>query len=177
MMAIKMLTTKGTLHIDETTVRLVALFNQEVWAIARESINRVIAQQDMLMADIVFVTERELYLAPGVAKKQVEKLLAEFPGQTRTVRKGLKWYQDMSLTSHVETYKDEAVLNREIVEAAKFGWETQMMAGTAGHVNVGRTATAAALTGGVSLLFGASRSKDKLTLSFERPIEWFLQEH
>jgi hypothetical protein len=46
------------------------------------------------------------------------------------------------------------------------GYEVQDQSSAGSHVNVGRTATAAVLTGGLSLLFGASRSKGSVTLMY-----------
>ena len=53
-------------------------------------------------------------------------------------------------------------------ELLEHGYQIQASAGTGSHVNVGRTVTAALLTGGLSLLFGASRSQQKVTMTFTR---------
>lgn len=50
----------------------------------------------------------------------------------------------------------------------KHSYEIQAQSGTGGHINVGRTVAPAVLTGGLSLLFGASRSKDRLTVTFAK---------
>ncbi len=80
----------------------------------------------------------------------------------------MAWYHDSGRTTYAATYKDEKSMQREIEEAAKYGWVPQNTAATAGHINVGRTAARVVLTGGVGLLFGASRSKDKITITFVR---------
>ena len=49
---------------------------------------------------------------------------------------------------------------------AMHGYVIVGQSGTGGHVNVGRTVTPAVLTGGISLLFGASRSKGTIDLTF-----------
>jgi len=59
--------------------------------------------------------------------------------------------------------------------AAQWGWTPQGTSATAGHVNVGRTVTKFVLTGGIGLMTGASRSKDKITLTFVRTPEWVAQ--
>lgn len=66
-------------------------------------------------------------------------------------------------------------MQREVEAAAQHGWMIQGQAGTAGHVNVGRTVTKAVLTGGLGLMTGASRSKDKMTFTFVRTPEWLAQ--
>jgi len=48
------------------------------------------------------------------------------------------------------------------------GWELMNSANDNGHVRLGKTLGLAALTGGVSLLFGASRTKEKITLTFKK---------
>ncbi|GHO77241.1 hypothetical protein KSD_50120 [Ktedonobacter sp. SOSP1-85] len=78
-----------------------------------------------------------------------------------------KWYEDPNLKVHVETYKSERELKKGVEVAGRHGWVPQVD-GMKGHINVGRTMTAAALTGGFSLLLGASRTKDKWTVTFVR---------
>lgn len=65
-------------------------------------------------------------------------------------------------------YTDIAQLNRELAFLSELGWYIDSTSGAAGHINVGRTATTAVLTGGLSLLLGASRSKDKVTVHWRR---------
>ena len=84
----------------------------------------------------------------------------------------MAWYQEKSRNTYVGVYKNERDLRKDIEEAAKFGWVPQQMAGTSGHINVGRTVAPAVLTGGFSLLLGASRSKDKHTVTFLRDDRW-----
>ncbi len=51
------------------------------------------------------------------------------------------------------------------------GWRIEQQSQGGGHVNIGRTTTGAVLTGGLSLLFGGSRTKDKLTVTWRRDPE------
>ena len=46
------------------------------------------------------------------------------------------------------------------------GYELQSQSSTGSHVNIGRTVTGAALTGGLSLLLGGSRSRGTITLLY-----------
>jgi hypothetical protein len=48
------------------------------------------------------------------------------------------------------------------------GWEVVNQVGLAGHVRLGRTLTGAALTGGLSLLAGGSRTADRVTITYRR---------
>ena len=68
----------------------------------------------------------------------------------------------------VRTYKQDHSWLLEL-EAKLFvanGYEVQDQSSTGAHINVGRTVTGAVLTGGLSLLFGASRSKGTVTLMY-----------
>jgi hypothetical protein len=47
---------------------------------------------------------------------------------------------------------------------------------TDGHINLGRTVTGAALTGGLSLLIGGSRSKGKVIITYTRTPQWFAEQ-
>lgn len=85
------------------------------------------------------------------------------------------WYDDPKQTVHVVTYENNKTFEKEATAALQRGWEIQNSAGIGGHVNVGRTATGAVLTGGVSLLFGGSRGKDKITVTYLRTDEWKAQ--
>jgi len=50
------------------------------------------------------------------------------------------------------------------------GWTIHQATASDGHVNIGRTVTGAALTGGLSLLFGGSRSKGTTMIVYQRPV-------
>ena len=76
------------------------------------------------------------------------------------------WYSDRD--AMLINYQDEDQPDRELVFASERGWYIADMAAEGGHVNVGRTATGAVLTGGISLLFGGSRKKGKLTINWRR---------
>jgi len=84
----------------------------------------------------------------------------------------MAWYNDKSRKTYVATYKNEKDMRGDVEEAVKFGWTLQNSAAIGGHINVGRTVAPAVLTGGLSLLFGASRSKDKVTVTFVRDERW-----
>jgi hypothetical protein len=70
----------------------------------------------------------------------------------------------------VRVYKgnETGKMESEIAELIAHGYNIASQTGTGSHVNVGRTVTGAVLTGGLSLLFGASRSGDKITITFVR---------
>lgn len=74
----------------------------------------------------------------------------------------------------VTTYKAgddlEEQLQTEMELANEHGWFAQSTDTDGGHINVGRTATGAVLTGGLSLLFGGSRSKGEITLVWRRDV-------
>jgi hypothetical protein len=59
-------------------------------------------------------------------------------------------------------------MDAHVSEMMQDGWELVNSANNAGHLNVGRTVVPAMLTGGLSLLLGASRSAETITLTFKR---------
>jgi hypothetical protein len=82
---------------------------------------------------------------------------------------GLGWdtdYFSKRIVVRVYDADENGRMEREMAELLEHGYQIQASAGTGSHVNVGRTVTAAVLTGGLSLLFGASRSKQKVTMTF-----------
>jgi hypothetical protein len=74
----------------------------------------------------------------------------------------------MNRTTYVATYEDRKQMQKEVDAAVRYGWTVQNTSAVGGHINVGRTVAPAVFTGGLSLLLGASRSKDKITLTFKR---------
>jgi hypothetical protein len=59
-------------------------------------------------------------------------------------------------------------LESEAATFARHGYHIAGQSGVGSHVNVGRTVGPAVFTGGLSLLFGASRSKGRITITFVR---------
>lgn len=70
----------------------------------------------------------------------------------------------------VRTYKQDQhwLIDLEAKHFIANGYEIEDQSTAGSHVNVGRTVTAAWLTGGLSLLVGASRSKGTVTLMFRK---------
>ena len=71
----------------------------------------------------------------------------------------------------VRVYKGDETkkMESEMTELLGHGYTIASQSGTGSHVNVGRTVTGAVLTGGLSLIFGGSRSKEKITITFTKP--------
>jgi hypothetical protein len=65
---------------------------------------------------------------------------------------------------------DCAPMDAHIQRLMNDGWEPMNSANDTGHVRVGKTLALGALTGGLSLLFGASRTTPTITLTFRRGI-------
>lgn len=70
----------------------------------------------------------------------------------------------------VRTYKQDQhwLIDLEAKHLIANGYDIEDQSTAGSHVNVGRTVTAAWLTGGLSLLLGASRSKGTVTLMFRK---------
>lgn len=84
---------------------------------------------------------------------------------------GLGWDTNQftkKVVVRVYSSNENRKMENEIAELLGHGYSIASQTGTGSHVNVGRTVTGAVLTGGLSLLFGASRSKDKITITFVR---------
>ena len=60
-------------------------------------------------------------------------------------------------------------MDKHIERMLADGWQLLNSADDPGHVKVGTTVGLAAMTGGLSLLFGASRTKQKITVTFMKP--------
>lgn len=84
---------------------------------------------------------------------------------------GLRWDTNQytkKVVVRVYGGNETSKMESEISELLTFGYTIASQTGTGSHVNVGRTVSGAILTGGLSLLFGASRSKEKITIMFSK---------
>ena len=165
----------GKLHIDDATVSVTA-FRKLIWSVARADVTQVVRQKiGPLSVDLTFVATTGLYSAPSVSKINAEKLLPLFPGLVLELPIGDLWYLDPVRRTYLATYTSEADAQRDLESASQHGWMPQDTTGTAGHINVGRTAAKVALLGPIALVAGASRSKDKITITYVRSPEWAAQ--
>ena len=76
------------------------------------------------------------------------------------------WFADRDQI--VLSYTDMGQIEFELKQASKRGWFIETTDSTDGHINVGRTMSAAILTGGLSLAFGASRTSGRTTVNWRR---------
>ncbi len=157
---------------EEGMLRVQAPFNKTVWQVPCSAITGFVTHPGSLGSlNVTIHSMQESYQAETVTHKNFAKLQALFP-QAHT---GTEWYHDPTKRTHVEIYTDQKKMQREVEAAGQFGWVPQTSAGVGSHVNVGRTITKAALTGGLGLMTGASRSKDKITITFVRAQDWLDQ--
>lgn len=173
---------QGKLQVlEEGILRVMAPFNKLVWQVPCASITGFTKQPiSVLAVNLAIDTTNGTHRVEMVSQANFKKLQALFPnlavntvqGDQHTIRQGKEWYYDLHARSHVATYSNEKQMQKEVEAAVQNGWMPQNTAGTSGHINVGRTTAAAVLTGGFSLLLGASRSKDKITITFTRTPEW-----
>jgi hypothetical protein len=164
----------GKLQVDDNTIQVVAPFKKIVWSVPRAAVTRITQQPSGLAVDLTIHTTQGVYSAPYVPKRKMPTFLALFPG-LEVATAGKEWYSDPIRLTYIATYTNEQEMQREVESAALNGWMPQNTAGTAGHVNVGRTAAKVALLGPLALIGGASRSKDKITITFVRTPEWAAQ--
>lgn len=68
----------------------------------------------------------------------------------------------------VKEYKNAKEFEADAAIMMRLGWRLEDQVAQNGHVNVGRTVTGAVLTGGFSLMLGASRTKGKITVTWIR---------
>ncbi len=168
---------QGQLQLGEDgTLCVMTLFKKLVWQLPAEQVRKFITQPGKLgMLTIHIQTAHETKTVETVAPQSFEKLKAAFPQVPVSAVQGKEWYHDFRARSRIATYTNEKQMNKEAEAAFQQGWMIQGTSGTAGHVNVGRTMTKLVLTGGIGLMTGASRSKDKLTITFVRTLEWVAQ--
>jgi hypothetical protein len=167
----------GKLQVsEEGFIRVQKPFNKTDWQISCSTVTKFITQPIGLGLTVLIHTSQGVFTIETFTKQNFEKLRSLFPAaQVQNHDRAVYWYQDVTKRAHATTYTNQKAMQREVEKAAQYGWMPQTSAGIGGHINVGRTATAAALTGGVSLLFGASRSKDKMTITYVRTPEWLAQ--
>lgn len=171
-MSVDVLCKLGKLHVTDDTVS-VTNFGKLIWSAARADVREVIKQTTGLnTADLTIIARTGLYSAPMLTKGNAAKVLACFPGIVRELPTGDLWYLDPVRRTYLATYTSDADAQRDLEAAAQNGWMPQDTTGTAGHINVGRTAAKVAVLGPLALVTGASRSKDKLTITFVRTPEW-----
>lgn len=168
-MLLKFLCKAGSLQLDENgTLSVVAPFNKPVWSIPLNSITKITTHPGTIATvNITIHTQQSQYVADTVTKANYERLLPYLQNiETQAV--GSEWYLDPRKLTHVASYDNEKQMQKEVELAMLHGWSIGGQTGTAGHVNIGRTTTAAVLTGGLSLMLGASRTKDKITVTYIR---------
>jgi len=86
------------------------------------------------------------------------------------------WYDNNKSLIHVATYNGTSDATREAEQAVQKGWMPQGTAATEGHINVGRTMAQVELLGVGSLLFGSSRTKGKIIITYCRTPVWFTEQ-
>lgn len=167
----------GKLQVsEEGFIRLQKPFNKTDWQIPCNTVTKFTAQPIGFGLLVLIHTSQCVFTIETFTKANFEKLHALFPAaQVQNHDRAVFWYQNITKRAHAATYTNQRVMQHEVEKAAQYGWIPQTSAGIGSHINVGRTATAAVLTGGVSLLFGASRSKDKMTITYIRTPEWLAQ--
>ena len=162
----------GRLQVDEAVVQVVAPFKKVVWSVPRQSVTGITQQAGAIASDLTIHTTQGSFSAPFVAKRYVTPFLALFPESEISAPLGKEWYNDPTRLTYVATYTDERAMQKEVEAAAQRGWIPQGTTATGSHINVGRTMTKFVLTGGLGLMTGASRSKDKITITFVRTPDW-----
>ncbi len=84
----------------------------------------------------------------------------------------MAWYDDKKRTSYVAEYKDAKAVDDDAKKAGPKGWTIVSTTGEDGKVRVVGTLAKGALTGGIGLLvFGRSRRKAKVIVSWQRVVE------
>ncbi len=166
----------GKLQVTEDgLLRVQAPFNKVLWQVPYDAITGFTTQPGSLGAvNVTIHSMQGLFQAEMVTKQNLEKLLALFPHLQPTTA-GKEWYHDPMALTHVATYTDQKKMQQEIEAAYQHGWMIQGQSGSSSHVNVGRSMTKFVLTGGIGMMTGVSRSKDKTTLTFVRTPEWLAQ--
>ena len=99
----------------------------------------------------------QIHMANRLKSRAVSRLIGSIETFTYTGESG-------ALSEHISKMSMEEHINVMIAS----GWEVVSQTGLPGHVRLGRTLTGAALTGGLSLLAGGSRTADRVTITYRR---------
>lgn len=164
----------GKLQVSEDGfVRVIAPFNKLVWQAPANTVTNIVAQQIGLGYTTIIHTSQGSYHAELMTKPNVEKLQALFPHlQTGIAARAAHWYQDVTKRTHVETYTNQKIMQKEVEQAAQYGWIPQTSAGIGGHISATKIIAGGMLFGGIGALAGSGRSKDKVTVTFVRTPDW-----
>lgn len=174
-MLLDILCKAGKLQVSEDGIlRVQAPFNKTVWQVPCNTVTKLTTQPSTLGALTVFVhTTSTTYQVETVGQRNFPKIQALFPHvPVQSEGKASHWYQDIMKRTHVETYTNQKVMQKEVEQASQHGWIPQTSAGISGHRNLGKIVAGGILLGGVGALAGSGRSKDKITVTFVRTPEW-----
>src|SRR5579863_7990298 len=69
----------GHLQVDETTVKVMDLFNKLVWSVPRGDVTYIALKKGTVMADLTIYTAYNHFPANFMAKQKAEKFLTFFP--------------------------------------------------------------------------------------------------
>lgn len=168
----------GRIELTETAVRVILDGGIKNWGLKkfREIPRDSISKPEILTAlgNLFTFKSPEAGIRGVFNMFFTEEHVAEF--EDLLAELSVNWYDDDTKLSYVATYDSAEKASREANRAAKKGWIPQGTSATDGHLNVGTTAAAVMLTGGLALLAGGSRSKGKITITYTRIPEW-LEEH
>ncbi len=170
-------TGQGKLQVfSEGILQVVApLARAPVYSIACRDVTGIATYQGKFpgTVDLTITTASSMRTFTMITSANAAKLQALFPHlqaetpELRMFRDKSAWWL-LSDRSHVSTYTNMKVMQREIEQASQHGWTVVGQTGTDSHVNVGRSVTKFLLTGGIGMMTGASRSKETITVTFAR---------
>lgn len=164
----------GRLQVSEDGIICVqAPFSKLVWQEPCQNVTGITAQPVGLAYTVIISTTTSTYTIELMTKANVEKLQSLFPNiNAHNASRATHWYQDVTKRTHVATYTNQKVMQKEVEQAAQHGWIPQTSAGISGHVSATKIIAGGMLLGGVGALLGSGRSKDKITVTFVRSPEW-----
>ncbi len=102
--------------------------------------------------------------------KEVNEGLQPKPSVVAAASYRYHWWKNppsRRISTHIGRYDNAAKMDAEIAIVSTFGWVVKHVATFDSHINVGRTVAPMVLTGGLSLLKGASRTKERYIVTFE----------
>jgi len=79
------------------------------------------------------------------------------------------WSAPFLVRQYTDDRNGRGKAQAEATILATHGYGIAGQSGVGGHLNVGRTLTGALVTGGISLLFGGSRSRGTVDITFTKP--------
>jgi hypothetical protein len=146
------------------------------WRVPLAAVTSIEVTYRLHLMDMLVYTAFSYRIVHTMPSAKLYDFLQFFPGIPVTEVKLLvpisRWYADPSQRTHIGVYADTQAAQRDMEAAYRHGWILQAQSTTGGQVSAAKIIAGEILLGPLGALAGATRSKDKITLTFVRSPEW-----